>query len=273
MPCLLAAPAALPRPIRGLVVFALALAFLNSTPARAKTPGSTICHKTICHRVLTLDETARKVGNRETVIASFYGAPGTDRYNPSLTTSSGETYQPARADNVASPVFPDGTRLLVWNPATGHAASVRVNNAGPYRSARMLDASEHLARRLGFWHAGIARLEVVVLSAPAPEEATFRRYRQYAPVPGYLGRFKSMRLAMLADDAALLALMRVPEAPAPVVPAAAPVRLAERTLKPPPRAAARAKRAPAVPARSPALNEPEATCPRSCVFDTSPHCS
>ena len=184
------------------------LAVALSQNAVAKSPGAIHCYNDICHRVLTLHETAARIGHVETLMTSFYGGPERDSSNPSTETSSGESFRPDRDDNVASPVFPDGTRLLVWNASTGHAASVRVNNAGPYSAGRKLDASEHLARRLGFRSRGLARLHVVVIGAPSAQETEYLRGRRYAPVQGYLGRFASLDMAMLADTSATTAIMR-----------------------------------------------------------------
>ncbi len=177
------------------------------SPAHAKIPGARHCYNDICHRVLSLSETATRIGRVENVMASFYGAPGADPYNPRSETSSGEKYRPDRDDNIASPIYPDGTRLLLWNPANGHAASVRVNNAGPYMGARTIDTSEQLAKRLGFYHQGVARLHVVVISAPSLEESNYRRGRRYDAVPGFLGRFPSLQLALLAEPSAATAAL------------------------------------------------------------------
>ena len=278
----------------------------TAPPAQAKVPGATHCYNEICHRVLTLAETAQRVGGMETVVASFYGAPGRDAFNPRAETSSGEIYRPERDDNVASPIYPDGTRLLLWNPATGHAASVRVNNAGPYMSGRTVDASEQLAKRLGFYHQGVARLHAVVIGAPSNDETVFRKGRHYAAVPGYLGRFSNLKLAMLADNYAVMALMQIDDtdaafASAPQTPgrraAAIAVAAWQTRVLPAPRAAVAAKPQPArtkvavaareiprrpklgvpaaavAPSPAPAVRpEPRESTAR-CVFERGPACS
>ncbi|MFN3869202.1 MAG: septal ring lytic transglycosylase RlpA family protein [Hyphomicrobiaceae bacterium] len=166
----------------------------------AKEPGQVHCYKNICHRVLSLDETADAVGAVATVVASYYGAPGEDRFNPSLVTSSGEIFDPERSDNAASPVLPDGTIVLVRYPATGKAAVVRINNAGPYWSNRTLDVSKATAEGLGFAGVGVAELQLTVLAAPSGDDAQYRRGRRYQRVAGFIGAFASIETAAAAVD-------------------------------------------------------------------------
>jgi len=179
------------RPWRMSIGFAAALVLGHAAPLQAKTPGTTYCYVGVCHRVLTITETAAEVGKPVHVVASFYDAPWRDRFNPRMETSSGEAFRPEDPDNVASPHYPDGTRLLVWSPMNGAAAVVRVNNAGPYFSNRTLDASAGLATTLGFGYRGISRVELAVLSAPRPAEAEYALARRYEPVAGYIGTFKT----------------------------------------------------------------------------------
>ncbi|MEL6375324.1 MAG: septal ring lytic transglycosylase RlpA family protein [Pseudomonadota bacterium] len=173
----------------------LALA-CTSLPAAAKTPGVIYCYNTVCHRVLTLRETYREIGVVRDLVASHYSGPKHDRFNPSLMTSSGERFKPHRPDNAASPIYPDGTVLLVWHPNTKRTVIVRINNAGPYWGNRTLDLSRAAAAKLGFAKRGIARVQVVVLKAPRPREARYRRGRRYARVAGYIGRHTSVRNAL-----------------------------------------------------------------------------
>jgi len=180
----------------GTSLFALlALPVVVSPGATAKTPGKTYCYNRICHRVLTLAQTRRAVGKRKSLIASYYSHCKVDRFNPCGLTSSGAKFRPSHADNAASPIYPNGTKLLVWNPANKRAAVIRIDNAGPYWRNRTLDLSRAAAQKLGFRHRGVARLVVQVLSAPSRREATYRRHRTYAPVKGYLGRFASIASA------------------------------------------------------------------------------
>ena len=63
----------------------------------------------------------------------------------------------------------------------------------------MLDVSRGAATKLGFRHAGVARLIVKIVKAPTPAEARYRARRTYAPVPGYIGRFDSIAAALAAS--------------------------------------------------------------------------
>ena len=165
----------------------------------AKTPGKTYCFGGVCHRVLTLSETRARVGKKTSALTSYYDDCRADRFNPCGLTSSGALFRPGKADNAASPIYPNGTKLLVFNPRNGRAAVVRVNNAGPYKGRRMLDVSRGAATKLGFRHSGVARLIVKVVKAPTPAEARYRARRAYAPVPGYIGQFDSIGAALAAS--------------------------------------------------------------------------
>lgn len=193
----------------GVALAAALLALTVADPLVAKTPGTTYCYVGVCHRVKTIAETAAEIGKPAHVIASYYDAPWRDRFNPRMETSSGEVFRPDEDDNVASPHYPDGTRLLVWSPINGAAAIVRVNNAGPYFSNRTLDAAYGLAAKLGFGFRGIARVEMMVVSAPRPTEAEYALARKYSAVPGTFGAFRNLAEAHAAwsklPDAAVAA--------------------------------------------------------------------
>lgn len=163
--------------------------------AEAKTPGHQYCFYGTCHRVQSIAETERMVGSEISLHASFYDDCKKDSYNPCGLTSSGEAFRPDRADNAASPIFPDGTTLLLFNPRTKGAAVVRVNNAGPYWGKRKLDVSRAAAEKLGFRKSGVAELKVRVIKAPSKSEATYKRNRKYASVPGYLGQYSDAKSA------------------------------------------------------------------------------
>lgn len=165
-------------------------------PAAAKAPGKTYCFHRVCHRVMTLEETNRAVGKRMAMHASHYDDPKKDRFNPSNLTSSGEWFRAGTPDNAASPTLPNGTVILAWNPATRQSAVLRVNNAGPYWGSRTLDVSRAAAERLGFARRGVAKLFVEVVKAPTREEATYRRGRRYAAVPGPIGTHATFEMAL-----------------------------------------------------------------------------
>lgn len=199
----------------GLLVWACAGIILLSLPlveAQAKVPGQTYCYKRVCHRVLTLAETEARVGRTSVAVASHYDDPRRDRFNPSNLTSSGELFRPDDADNAASPVFPNGTKLVVWHPRTGRAVVVRINNSGPYWKERTLDLSRAAAERIGLAETGVGAVHVRVVHAPTRAEASYRRGRSYPPVQGYLGQFASIDAAAVRAGSG---------SPAPVLVAAA----------------------------------------------------
>ncbi len=173
---------------------AFVLLFMASStmPVEAKTPGKTYCFNGVCHHVLSIPEMVALVGRDQIFQASYYDDCRHDRYNPCGLTSSGEAFRPNESNSAASPIYPDGTILLIRNPDNGNAAVVRVNNAGPYWRQRMLDVSRATAEKLGFADAGVAKLEVRVMSAPSIIDATYKRNRRYAPVPGPIGTFASL---------------------------------------------------------------------------------
>ena len=176
----------------------IGLSFITSgfsSGLEAKIPGAKHCYNSICHRVMTLPETQQVIGKRTIAKTSFYDDCSVDRFNTCALTSSGEVFKPHRPDNAASPIYPDGTKLLLWNPNTRVAAVVRVNSAGPYHSNRTLDVSRATAEKLGFKRAGVATLHIQVIEAPTPAESKYRKRREYTPVPGPIGVFASFETA------------------------------------------------------------------------------
>jgi rare lipoprotein A len=177
---------------------------LGGGQAEAKTPGKTYCFYGKCHRVKTIDETEALVGTEETINASHYDSCKRDRYNPCGLTSSGAEFDSEAPDNAASPIYPDGTTLLVWSPATQASLVLRVNNAGPYWGDRKLDVSRRAAEVLGFAGEGVATLKIRVIDAPTIEEATYKKNRTYDPVPGYIGQYASLDDAQSAAATAYM---------------------------------------------------------------------
>ena len=176
----------------GLLTAGLFTLGFPGNQAEAKTPGKSYCFYGKCHRVKTIAETEALIGKDEALSASHYDSCKRDRYNPCGLTSSGEVFDSESPNNAASPIYPDGTTLLVWAPATRSSLVIRVNNAGPYWGDRKLDVSRKAAEVLGFAGQGVAKLMVRVIDAPTAAEATYKRNRKYDPVPGYIGQFASL---------------------------------------------------------------------------------
>ncbi len=100
--------------------------------------------------------------------------------------------------------------LLLFYPETGAAAVVRVNNAGPYHSSRLIDVSAATASALGFRAKGLADVEVRVIAVPSADEAMYQRRRRYWPVHGPIGTHASIAAA----HAALVQVAELPSVPA-----------------------------------------------------------
>ena len=164
--------------------------------ADAKSPGSRYCFHGYCHRVGSLAQTDTLVGWRGYVQASYYDSCHRDRLNPCGLTSSGAVFRADLPDNAASPLLPDGTVILAYNPKTGDASVLRITNAGPYSGERKLDVSRAAAEKLGFRKQGVAGLVISVLQSPTSAEASYARRRVYPIVPGYLGKFATVDTAI-----------------------------------------------------------------------------
>ena len=94
--------------------------------------------------------------------ASWYG-PGFHGH----VTANGECFDRA-AMTAAHPTLPLPSMALVTNLENGRSAIVRVNDRGPFASGRIIDVSEAVAHRLGFWHNGTAEVEVRFLRMAVP---------------------------------------------------------------------------------------------------------
>jgi rare lipoprotein A len=182
-----------------VLVGAAATLIISATAAPtadAKSPGTRYCFHGYCHRVGTLAQTDTLVGWRGYLLASYYDSCHLDRLNPCGLTSSGAVFRADLPDNAASPLLPDGTVILAYNPKTGDASVLRITNAGPYSGERKLDVSRAAAEKLGFRKQGTAALVISVLQSPTKADANYVRRRVYPIVPGYLGRFATVDIAL-----------------------------------------------------------------------------
>ena len=155
---------ALWRAFFAVAMLAGAASVVGVETAEAKTPGKTYCYNKVCHRVKTLDEMEKLIGHEEEVVSSYYDDCKVDKHNPCTRLSSGEEHRPDLPDNAASPVYPNGTILLLEK--NGTKLLVRVNNSGPYRKGRLLDVSRAAAEELGFKKKGVAKIKLTVISGP-----------------------------------------------------------------------------------------------------------
>jgi rare lipoprotein A len=97
----------------------------------------------------------------ETGLASWYGAPFHN-----LKTSNGETYN-MHAFTAAHRTLPLGTIIRVTNVKTGTSAIVRITDRGPFIKGRIVDLSYAAAKRCDVWRAGVTKVRLEVLKAPA----------------------------------------------------------------------------------------------------------
>ncbi len=98
----------------------------------------------------------------ETGLASWYGPPYHNR-----KAANGEVYD-MHALTAAHRTLPLGSVVRVTNVKTGRSVLVRINDRGPFIEGRVIDLSLEAAKRADVWRAGIAKVRIEVLEAPAP---------------------------------------------------------------------------------------------------------
>jgi rare lipoprotein A len=99
----------------------------------------------------------------QTGSASWYGAG-----HHGKKTASGERFDMHKL-TAAHPKLPLGSVLEVTNLANDRTIELRVNDRGPYASARILDVSKAAAEQLGFISAGTAKVRIRVVDKSRPE--------------------------------------------------------------------------------------------------------
>ena len=185
----------------------------------AKAPGETNCYKDVCHRVYTLDETRRLIGQSVELTSTHYDVPGVDKFNTGELTSSGERFDANNPGRTSASNYPDGTELLVWNPVTKRAAHVRVNDFGPFWGKRTLDVTRRVAEDLGFAKSGVAPLRVTVIWVPSTQAARYKKERSYPLSLGLVGvvepeQYDALVASLVASaDARNRELLPLPAAP------------------------------------------------------------
>jgi rare lipoprotein A len=93
--------------------------------------------------------------------ASWYGPPYHNRRG-----ANGEVYD-QNAMTAAHKSLPMGSIVRVTNLKTNAQAMVRITDRGPFIGDRIIDLSLAAAKALDVWRAGIARVKLDVLFAPA----------------------------------------------------------------------------------------------------------
>lgn len=98
----------------------------------------------------------------EVGLASWYGPPYHNR-----KAANGEIYDMHQL-TAAHKTLPLNSVVRVTNLKTGEQVTVRINDRGPFVGDRVIDLSMAAAKAIGVWRAGVARVRVDVLTAPAP---------------------------------------------------------------------------------------------------------
>lgn len=101
-----------------------------------------------------------KIPRGEVGMASWYGI---DRQGK--PTASGEIFDNKRL-TAAHRMLPFGATIRVTNLKNLASTLLRINDRGPGVSGRLINVSSAAAKELGFLNAGLARVEVDVVSFP-----------------------------------------------------------------------------------------------------------
>jgi rare lipoprotein A len=96
----------------------------------------------------------------EVGMASWYG---TERQGK--PTASGELFDKNKP-TAAHRKFPFGTTVRITNLKNLESTLLRINDRGPGFGGRVIDVSWAAAKQLGFLEAGLARVEIDVVSSP-----------------------------------------------------------------------------------------------------------
>jgi rare lipoprotein A len=85
-------------------------------------------------------------------------------YKHGQKTANGERFEP-KGLTAAHRSLPFGTKVRVTNLKTRKSVVVRINDRGPFKKHRVIDLSLGAAAAIGLVRAGVAKVELVVLSA------------------------------------------------------------------------------------------------------------
>ncbi len=104
--------------------------------------------------------TVQHIPKGEVGLASWYGIERQGK-----PTASGELFDKNRF-TAAHRKLPLGTTVRVTNLKNLESTLVRINDRGPGISGRLIDVSWAAAKKLGFLEAGLAHVEINVVSYP-----------------------------------------------------------------------------------------------------------
>ena len=113
----------------------------------------------------------RVIPNGEVGMASWYGIERQGKH-----TASGELFDKGKL-TAAHRKLPLGTTVRVTNLKNLASTLLTINDRGPGIGNRVIDVSWAAAKELGFLNAGLARVEIDVLSYPQSciRQATYSR--------------------------------------------------------------------------------------------------
>ena len=97
----------------------------------------------------------------ETGMATWY-------YARVHTGSDGVRYE-SSAPTAAHKTLPLGSTVRVTNLDTGQSALVRITDRGPFAKGRVMDMSEVVAKEIGMYRAGVARVKVEAYAHPGAD--------------------------------------------------------------------------------------------------------
>lgn len=90
--------------------------------------------------------------------ASWYGV----RCNGGTRTASGIRLKDD-ASTAAHKTLPMGTKVRVTNTKNGKSEVVTITDRGPYTKGRIIDVTTGVAKRIGFYKNGVAKVKVEVI--------------------------------------------------------------------------------------------------------------
>lgn len=109
-------------------------------------------------------------GTAESGVASWYGYPYHGR-----PAANGEIYDMEQL-TAAHRTLPFNTWVRVKNLSNGREVDVRITDRGPFVHGRCVDLSRRAAQEIDMLTAGITRVRLTVIRAPAPAAVTSARY-------------------------------------------------------------------------------------------------
>jgi rare lipoprotein A len=111
--------------------------------------------------------TLAQVSSTQTGFASFYH----DSFNGKRTASGQILNQ--KKFTCAHRTYPFGTRLKITNLENCKTAVVTVNDRGPFTRGRIIDVTAAVARELGFWAQGQARVQIEIVSSEGLTDSVY----------------------------------------------------------------------------------------------------